>query len=287
MKEQYLSVLNDNENINDELENIEIALLLEGIYKYYGFDFRNYAFSSIRRRIIHRVKVEKLTSVSALQEKVLRDQQLMGKLISDFSINVTEMFRDPSFFKYFRLNIIPTLKNYPFIRIWHAGCSTGEEVYSMAILLYEAGLYDKAKIYATDMNEDILRKAEKGEFPIHRMQVYTRNYHQAGGEKEFSKYYSASYDHVAFHSFLKENIIFGHHNLATDHSFNEFHIIICRNVLIYFNQILQNRVHRLFYDSLTTNGYLALGNKEVITFTPLANRYEEVDSDEKIYKKVK
>lgn len=287
IEDQYIEGLEINDYECSELEKIEIALLLEGIYRYYGFDFRDYAYSSLKRRIFHRMGIEKINTVSALQERVLRDEQLLGKLLSDFSINVTEMFRDPSFFKFFRTNILPTFKNYPLIRIWHAGCSSGEEVYSMAILLHEAGLYQKAKIYATDMNENILEKAQKGQFPINRMQVYTRNYHHAGGTKEFSEYYTANNNMVTFHPFLKENIVFAHHNLATDHSFNEFHIIVCRNVLIYFNQTLQNRVHKLFYDSLCVNGFLALGNKEVITYTNLWDKYVEVNSSEKIYEKIK
>ncbi|WP_458413529.1 CheR family methyltransferase [Schinkia sp. CFF1] len=284
---QYFESLDLYEDESNELEKTEIALLLEGIYRYYGFDFRDYAYSSIKRRIIHRMGIERLTTISALQERVLRDEQLVGKLLSDFSINVTEMFRDPSFFKYLRTDILPVFKNYPLIRIWHAGCSSGEEVYSMAIMLHELGLYHKAKIYATDMNESILDKAQKGQFPINRMQVYTRNYHQAGGTKEFSEYYTASNDVVTFDPFLKENIIFAHHNLATDHSFNEFHMILCRNVLIYFNQKLQNRVQKLFYDSLGLDGFLALGNKEVITYTNLWDKYAEVNTTEKIYKKIK
>lgn len=287
IEEPYLESFDMDDYECNELEKIEISLLLDGIYRYYGFDFRDYAYSSIKRRIIHRMGIEKVPTISALQERVLRDEQLLGKLLSDFSINVTEMFRDPSFFKFLRTNILPILKNYPLIRIWHAGCSSGEEVYSMAILLHEAGLYHKAKIYATDMNENILEKAQKGQFPINRMQVYTRNYHQAGGTKEFSEYYTADNDIVTFHPFLKENIVFAHHNLATDHSFNEFHIILCRNVLIYFNQILQNRVQKLFHDSLSLDGYLALGNKEVITYTNLWDKYVEVNPTEKIYKKIK
>lgn len=286
IEDSYFNNQYSNDDSN-ELEKTEIYLLLEGIYRYYGFDFRNYAYSSIRRRIQHRMAIEKINTVSALQELVLRDENLLGKLLNDFSINVTEMFRDPGFFKYLRKNVLPILRSLPLIRIWHAGCASGEEVYSMAIMLQETGLYHKAKIYATDMNEEILDKARKGQFPINRMQVYTRNYHQAGGVKEFSEYYTANNDVVTFHPCLKENIIFAHHNLATDHSFNEFHIIICRNVLIYFNQTLQNRVQKLFYDSLCIEGYLALGNKEVITCKSLWDLYVEVNSTEKIYKKIK
>ncbi|MBU8907999.1 CheR family methyltransferase [Desertibacillus haloalkaliphilus] len=276
-----------NQLVDEDLEKIEIELLLEGIYRHYGFDFRNYAYSSIKRRIHHRLQAEKLSSISELQGAVLHNYALMERLLDDFSINVTEMFRDPGFFKSFRLNVVPILKKYPFIRIWHAGCSSGEEVYSMAILLYEEGLFEKTIIYTTDINEKILAKAKKGEFPLHLMKKYTQNYHQAGGKTAFSEYYTATSERVVFHPFLKKNIVFAHHNLATDHSFNEFHVIICRNVMIYFNQTLQNRVFHLFHDSLSSSGFLGLGNKETLQYTNYADKYEEIDGDEKIYRKIK
>ncbi len=270
-----------------ELEKIEIELLLDGIYRFYGFDFRNYVFPSIRRRIWHRIHTEKLQSISALQDKVLHDSETMDRLFADFSINVTEMFRDPDFFRSFRVNVIPYLRNYSDIRIWHAGCSTGEEAYSMAILLYEEGLYDRTRIYATDMNESVLRTAEKGIFPLNRMQLYTKNYLQAGGTKAFSEYYTASPEHVTFHPFLRENITFAQHNLVTDGSFNEFHVIVCRNVMIYFNRSLQNHVHNLIYESLSLSGVLGLGNKEGITLTSNPDCHEEIDTNEKLYRKIK
>jgi chemotaxis protein methyltransferase CheR len=270
----------------EELEKIEIEILLEAIYRHYGYDFRNYVFSSIRRRVRYRMKTENLSSVSGLQEKVLHDPKMMEKLFIDFSINVTEMFRDPDFFLSFRRQVIPVLKEYPYIRIWHAGCSSGEEVYSMAILLHEEGLLKQSRIYATDINETVLKTAKKGIFPINKMQAYTKNYLKAGGTKAFSEYYSVKQDQVMFHSALSENVIFAQHNLVTDGSFNEFHVIICRNVMIYFNKELQNHVHQLFYQSLCRSGFLGLGNKEGITFTNQAKYYEEIDSAEKIYQKV-
>jgi len=268
-----------------ELERIEIELLLEGIYRHYGFDFRNYTFSSIRRRIWHRIRAERLQTVSGLQERVLHDSRTMEKLFADFSINVTEMFRDPEFFLAFRERVVPVLREQPYIRIWHAGCSTGEEVYSMAILLQEEGLYKKTRIYATDMNEHVLKRAKQGMFPLERMQNYTKNYLRAGGRKAFSEYYTATHDGVQFHPSLAENVVFAQHNLVTDRSFNEFHAIICRNVLIYFDKTLQNRVHRLFYDSLSRQGVLGLGNREGVAFTDYADCYEEIDSAEKLYRK--
>ncbi|WP_429849003.1 CheR family methyltransferase [Brevibacillus panacihumi] len=269
------------------MERIEIALLLEGIYNQYGHDFRNYTYSSIRRRIWHRIRIEKLQTISGLQEKVLHDPKMMEKLFSDFFINVTEMFRDPQFFLTFRRSIVPHLRKAPFIRIWHAGCSTGQEVFSMAILLHEEGLLHKSRLYGTDMNEHVLKKAKMGSFPIEKMQLYTKNYMQAGGTRAFSEYYTVKNGVVQFEPFLKDNMVFAQHNLVTDGSFNEFQVIICRNVMIYFNEPLQNHVHGLIYESLCTDGYLGLGNKEGVVFTTHASCYEEVDGTETFYRKVK
>nr|WP_205003492.1 protein-glutamate O-methyltransferase CheR [Scopulibacillus daqui] len=271
----------------DNLENIEIALLLEGIYRYYGFDFRNYSIQFIKRRIWHRMRTDNIENISGLQERVFHDPKMMEKLLSDLSINVTEMFRDPSFFSSFRTKVVPILRDYPFIRIWHAGCSTGEEVYSMAILLYEEGLYEKTRIYATDINGSVIKSAQKGLFPLNRMKKYTKNYLEAGGTRSFSEYYIVKHEHASFHPFLAKNIAFAQHNLVSDQSFNEFHVIICRNALIYFNKLLQSRVHQLLYDSLSLSGILGLGSKESIQFSGIANYYEEVDSVEKIYRKIK
>ncbi len=272
---------------NEELEKIEIDLLLEGIYRVYGHDFRNYTFSSIRRRIKHRMRIENLQTISGLQEAVLHDPKTMDKLFTDFSINVTEMFRDPRFFLSFRTSVVPLLRELPFIRIWHAGCSTGQEVFSMAILLYEEGLLQKTRIYGTDLNEHALIKAKGGSFPIEKMQLYTKNYIQAGGKRAFSEYYTVKQGTVLFKPFLKEYMVFAQHNLVTDRSFNEFHVIICRNVMIYFNESLQNHVHELIYGSLCPHGFLGLGDKEGVAFTAYANCYEEVDGMEKLYRKVR
>ncbi|CAM4450117.1 CheR family methyltransferase [Paenibacillus tarimensis] len=271
----------------EELERIEIELLLEGLYRMYGYDFRNYAFSSVRRRIWHRVHSERLETITALAERMLHDRSCMERLLADMTIHVTEMFRDPEAFRSFREHVVPMLKTYPFIRVWHAGCSTGEEVYSMAILLHEEGLLEKTRIYATDTNADVLDQAKKGLFPLERMQLYTRNYMEAGGTQSFSHYYTARYDSVIFHSFLKSNIVFGQHNLVTDGSFNEFNVIFCRNVMIYFNKSLQDHVHGLLYDSLSTFGILALGTKESINFTRHADKYEELDTTNRLYRKIR
>jgi chemotaxis protein methyltransferase CheR len=272
---------------HEDLENVEINLLLQGLYAWCGYDYRNYAFSSIKRRIWHRVHAEKLSSITGLLEKVLHDPECLKRLIGDFSINVTEMFRDPEFFLTFREQVVPILRTYPSIRIWHAGCSTGEEVYSMAMLLHEEGLYEKTKIYATDINADVLKVAKTGVFPLVNMKKFTRNYINAGGKNAFSDYYKVTNEGVKFHSYLTKNVVFAQHNLVTDQSFNEFHVIFCRNVLIYFNKPLQKKVHNLFYESLGIFGILGLGDKETIMFTDKADSFEEISKGQKIYKKIK
>jgi chemotaxis protein methyltransferase CheR len=269
-----------------ELEQLEIELLLEAIFRHYGFDFRSYAFSSIRRRIWKRINAEELPNVTSLQERVLHDPQVMERLLLDLSINVTAMFRDPGFYREFREKVVPLLRTYPFIRIWHAGCSTGEEVYSMAILLEEEGLLGKSRLYATDINEVVLQQARAGIFPLERMQEYTENYIKAGGKRAFSEYYVAKYDGALFNPSLTEHVVFSQHNLVTDRSFSEFNVILCRNVLIYFDRSLQAKVHRLFYDSLVNFGILGLGGKESLKFSQYEDCYEQISS-EKIYRKVR
>ena len=270
-----------------ELERIEIELLLEGIYRHYGFDFRSYAYASIRRRLWKRIEAEGLDSVSQLQAKVLHESALMERLLLDLSINVTAMFRDPGFYTAFRESVVPLLRTYPFIRLWHAGCATGEEVYSMAILLTEEGLYDRSRIYATDINEVVLQKAKDGIFPLDRMQEYTENYIAAGGRRAFSDYYLAKYGGAIFDESLKRNVVFSLHNLVTDRSFAECNVIFCRNVLIYFDKTLQAKVHGLFYESLAKFGVLALGSKETLRFSPHETAYEQLDGPERIYRKIR
>ncbi|WP_211749966.1 protein-glutamate O-methyltransferase CheR [Paenibacillus sp. Marseille-Q4541] len=273
--------------VQEEREQIEIDLLLEGIHRLYGYDFRNYAMPSLRRRILHHVDTERVGSISELQHKVLHERAAFKKLVQSLSIPVTEMFRDPSLFKVFREKVVPLLRTYPYIRIWHAGCSTGEEVYSMAILLHEEGLYEKSRIYATDMNERSLQQAKEGVYGIEKMKLYTKNYMEAGGSRAFSEYYTARYNSVMFHPFLRKNIIFAEHNLATDRSFNEFNVIFCRNVMIYFNDDLRHHVHGLFHESLSRLGVLVLGSKESIHFSGYSDDYEPMDRFEKIYRKLK
>ena len=271
---------------NPDLERLEIELLLEGVFRHYGFDFRAYAYASIRRRPWKRVEGEGLRTISGLQDRILHDPEAMERLLLDLSVNVTAMFRDPSFYKEFREQVVPLLRTYPFIRIWHAGCSTGEEVFSMAILLEEEGLYDRARLYATDINDVVLQRAKQGIFPLDRMQEYTENYLRAGGKHSFSQYYTAKYDGALFSPALTRNIVFSQHNLVTDRSFSEFHVIFCRNVLIYFDKTLQNRVHSLFYDSLVMFGIMALGSKESLKFSQYEPCYEKLSATEKLYRKV-
>jgi chemotaxis protein methyltransferase CheR len=269
-----------------ELEDLEVQLLLEAVYRRYGFDFREYAPASLRRRLWRRVHAEGVQSITGLMERLLHDPPSMERLLLDLSINVTAMFRDPAFYVAFRGKVVPLLRTYPFTRIWVAGCSTGEEVYSLAILLQEENVYDRARIYATDINESVLEGAKAGVFPLEKMKDYTQNYIRAGGTRAFSEYYVAAYDGAQFQRSLIENVVFAQHNLVSDGSFNEFQVIICRNVMIYFDRSLQNRVHRLFYESLSRLGVLGLGQKETIHFTPFEERYEELDPHEKLYRKV-
>src|SRR6476469_8496615 len=269
------------------LEDVEVQLLTEGIYLYYGFDFRDYSLPSLRRRIWKRVYAEGLSTISGLIEKVLHDAQCMERLLLDLSINTTAMFRDPTFYAAFRQKVVPMLRTYPFARIWHAGCSTGEEVYSMAILLQEEGLYERCRIYATDINEAVLQRAKDGIFPLATMQENTSNYIAAGGKGTFSEYYTARYDYAMFRPSLRENVVFAQHNLVTDASFNHFNVIFCRNVLIYFNNALQDRVQDLFLQSMEMFGILGLGKKESIKYTAVADGYEEVDAEERLYRRIR
>src|SRR3954463_599908 len=271
----------------EDLEDLEVELLLEAVFRRYGFDFRGYAPASLKRRLWRRVRAEGLPGIAALQERLLRDEVCMERLLLDLSINVTAMFRDPSFYVAFREKVVPLLRTYPFLRVWVAGCSTGEEVYSLAILLREEGLAERARIYATDINEAVLDRARAGVFPLEKMKEYTENYIRAGGKRSFSEYYLAKYEGALFDRTLTENVVWAQHNLVQDRSFNTFNVILCRNVMIYFDRPLQNRVHQLFYDSLERLGVLALGHKESIRFTGVEDRYEELNAAEKLYRKVK
>lgn len=268
-----------------ENENIEIRLLLEAIHLKYGYNFKDYANAHTKRRLAHRLGLSGLSNYAEMIHRVIHDEDFFNTLLMDLSINVTEMFRDPWFYKKVREELIPRLKTYAFIKIWHAGCSAGQEVYSMSILLEEEGMKKRSQIYATDFNELILQKAKQGIYPLDVMKAYTVNYQKFGGKRDFSDYYTADYDNVILKQSLREKVLFSSHNLVTDGVFGEMNLIFCRNVLIYFNRKLQNRVLKLFYDSLAPGGYLCLGSKESIKFSDLADRFEPVALKEKIYRK--
>lgn len=269
----------------EDTEAIELQLLLEAIYLKYGYDFRDYSRASVKRRVMHRMKLSELENFGEMQQKVLHDVPFFEQLLLDLSINVTEMFRDPSFYKAIREEVISILKTYPFIKIWHAGCSTGEEAYSMAILLKEEGLYERSQIYATDFNDVVLQKARDGIYPVNQVKEYTLNYQKSGGKNSFVDYYTAKHDSIIMNRSLKKNIVFANHNLESDGVFGEMNLIFCRNVLIYFNKDLQNRVLKLFHDSLCRYGILCLGSKENIRFSACAEDFESLVADEKIYRR--
>jgi chemotaxis protein methyltransferase CheR len=267
------------------LEDLEVDLLLEAIYRRYGFDFRGYAPASLRRRVRAAVAAERLTTVSGLLEKVFHDPSCLERVLLRLSVNVSSMFRDPRFFLAFRRHAIPLLRTYPFVRIWQAGCSTGEEVYSLAILLQEEGLYDRCRIYATDMNEVVLRKARDGIFPLDVMQKYTANYLASGGTQAFSDYYTAAYDRVMLRPSLRDQVVFSQHNLVSDGVFNEFNVILCRNVMIYFTRSLQERVHDLFSRSFARFGLLGIGSHESLRLLPREHEYEPLVPGEKLFRR--
>jgi chemotaxis protein methyltransferase CheR len=270
----------------DSVEALELELLLEGVFRRYGYDFRDYARTSIRRRVTGLMQAEGVATVSALQERVLHDTAAWERFLQGVSVNVSAMFRDPSFFLAFRQRAVPLLRTYPFIRIWQAGCSLGEEAYSLAILLQEEGLYERSLIYATDINEVTLRQAREGIYPADLMQRYTQNYIQAGGRRSFSEYYTARYDFAMLRPSLQQNIVFSQHNLVSDGGFNEFNVVLCRNVMIYFNRSLQERTHTLLHTSLSMFGVLGLGARETLRFLPHERSYEPLVPEEKLYKRI-
>ncbi|MES2760652.1 MAG: protein-glutamate O-methyltransferase CheR [Bacteroidota bacterium] len=268
------------------IQDEEIDLLLNDLLEHYGYDFNFYSRASLKRRINRLFLLDKFTDFRTFREQILSDTNYIKRFIEEITVNVTEMFRDSSFYKALRTDILPILGTHPFIRIWHAGCSTGEEVYSMAILLHEAGLLNKSLIYATDINPGVLEKAKSGIFPIGNMKSYSENYIGSGGIQDFSSYYTANYEGGKFNKELRDKMIFSTHNLVSDSSFNEFHLIVCRNVLIYFDKELQERVFKLFDGSMGKLAYLALGSKETIKFSDIQEKFNQVGK-EKIWRKVK
>jgi chemotaxis protein methyltransferase CheR len=270
---------------NETNEEIELQLLLEAIYMKYGYDFRNYSKAHLKRRIAGRLSRSGCSSISEMQHEVLYNVNFFHKLIRDLSINVTAMFRDPAFFRAIRTEIVPLLKTYPFIKIWHAGCSTGEEVYSMAILLKEEGLLERTIIYATDFNQIALQQASEAIYPVDKIKEYSDNYFKAEGKASFSEYFTVKYNSALIDKNLKKNIVFSDHNLVTDGIFAEMNLIFCRNVLIYFNRELQNKVFNLFYESLIQGGILCLGSKETLYYSDHKKDYKQLH-DLNIYKKL-
>lgn len=266
-------------------DDTETTLLLEAVYQHYGYDFRQYTRVSLNRRLDFFCRSENFATRASLRIQLLRDPACMERLLAVLMIGTTSMFRDPEVYIALRRSVLPRLRALPLVRIWHAGCSTGEEVYSLAILLREEGLEERVRVYATDLSTAALEQAQKGVYKLRDMRENTDRYLRAGGTRAFSDYYTAGYGNVIVDASLKKNITWAHHNLVTDRSFNEFHLILCRNVLIYFNKPLQNRVHTLLYHSLAPDGVLVLGDKETVAFTGYETRYETLDAHAKIYRK--
>ena len=266
--------------------DIELRLLIEAIYLKYSYDFRDYSGASIKRRVNHALRQFDCNTISALQERILHDPTAFMQLLQFLTIPVSEMFRDPEHFLAIRQEVVPILKTYPSLKIWIAGCSTGEEVYSMAILLREEGLLDRTIIYATDINPRSLEKAKQGIFSLENIRAYTHNYQKAGGQRSFADYYTAAYDYAIFDKSLRENVTFADHSLATDSVFSETNLISCRNVLIYFNKDLQNRAFGLFHESLCHRGFLMLGSKETLDFSDYSKQFTPVLKHERIYRKL-
>jgi chemotaxis protein methyltransferase CheR len=268
-----------------DVERIEIGLLLEGIRRRWGYDFTHYSFTSLKRRLDLAREGAGLKHFTQLLDLLLHDQRSFDEFLKHMSVTVTEMFRDPPFYRAVREQVIPVLKTFPFVKIWHAGCATGEEVYSMAILLHEEGFLDRAHIYATDFNKHSLDVAEKGIYPSRNMEAYAANYSDSGGRRNFSEYYSAGYDLAKFRDSLKKRVTFSYHNLVTDGVFGEMNVVICRNVLIYFDKVLQDRVLTLFADSLRHGGFLCLGSKETLNFSSVKKLFDPLEGRQRIYKK--
>lgn len=277
----------DQDSQDARLEAIELPLLVEAVYQYYGYDFRDYSSASFKRRVRRAMQIEQIQTISAFQDRVLHDRECMARFLDAISVDVTAMFRDPAFYKALRDKVLPCFRAHPHLRCWIAGCATGEEVYSLAIVLHEAGLLDQTRLYATDINQRVLEQGKQAIFPIKNMRQYTDNYLKAGGQGNFSDYYTAKYEHVIVRDFLCKNIVWAGHNLVSDTSFNEFEfeIVLCRNVMIYFNRKLQERVLGLLHDSLAMQGVLGLGRAESLQTTSFARRYEVIDRVEKLYRK--
>jgi len=267
------------------VEDIEIRLLLEALFLTYHYDFRNYAMASVKRRLRQARQALGFATISAMQESILHDPSLLPKLLGYLTVQVSEMFRDPSFFRAIREKVVPHLKTYPSLKVWIAGCSAGEELYSMVILFREEGLEERTLFYATDINAEALAVAEAGVYALDRVQLFTENHRKSGGKSSLSDYYQAAYGRASFDKSLRRNVVFSDHSLVTDAVFAEMHLISCRNVLIYFDRDLQDRAIRLFEGSMVRKGFLGLGAKESLRFSALAGSFEELSREEKLYQK--
>lgn len=267
--------------------DIEVKLFIQAVFMRYNYDFRDYSLASVKRRLSSVMMVHKVKTITALQEKVLHEPEFFTAVLQYMTISTTEMFRDPEYFKAFREKVIPYLRSYPSIKIWIAGCSSGEEAYSFAIIFKEEGLLNRVMIYATDINPLILEKAKAGIYRLEDIKKYSINYQEAGGKASLSDYYAANYNAVAIDPELKKNIIFADHSLATDSVFSEMQFVSCRNVLIYFDKKLQDRAITLFHDSLSMQGFLGIGSKESLKFSKMSPRFEHWSTNERIYRKLK
>lgn len=273
-------------DVRDNIEDIEVELLLEALYRRYHYDFRHYAKASIKRRLVQACIQLQFPSISSMQEALLHDPATLPRLLNYLTVQVSEMFRDPSYFRAIREKVLPHLRTYPSLKIWIAGCSTGEEVYSLAILFREEGLEDRTLFYATDINPTALRDAEAGVFSLDRIKKFTENHQESGGKSSLSDYYTANYGRAVFDKSLRSHVVFSDHSLVTDAVFAEVHFISCRNVMIYFDRPLQDRALGLFHESLSRKGFLGLGSKESLRFSAHAGDFTEFVRDEKIYQRL-
>ncbi|SOD97426.1 CheR family methyltransferase [Spirosoma fluviale] len=274
-------------NLDYELSTSELEEILTLIKLVHGYDFTNYAQTSLKRRVVRCMGLSHIRTASQLRFQLANDSTFFAWFLQSIMVNVTEMFRDPPFYQNIREKVLPILASYPIIKIWHAGCSTGEEVYSMAILLKEANLLERCRLYATDLNPANLENARQGLVPVQHLDEYAESYRQAGGQRDFSDYYTRQGNHIQMHKTLRDSILFAQHNLVTDRVFNEFQLVCCRNVLIYFNKELQNHVVRLFHDSLASLGFLAIGPKESLLFTDLRDQFAPITTDTKIFRRIR
>jgi chemotaxis protein methyltransferase CheR len=275
----------NDQGVNPKLEELETDLLLEAVFRYYGYDFRDYEPSAVRRRIREAMLAARVSTISRFQERLLREPAFLERFLRSFSSTGLSMFSDPGFYQAFRTKVVPLLRTYPYFRIWHAGCSTGEDVYSMAILLQEEGIYQRSRLYATDMSQEVVKQARTGSFRVSAIDEFTANYQKAGGKHSLSQHFKKKGRRIFADASLRKNIVFSEHNLAIDGSFNEFQVIVCRNILASFNHRLRERVDRLIFESLSRFGILAIGQNESLTTMPYQEAFAVLDEGSRLYQK--